>query len=241
MASPVAKQAAYQVQKSPEGASSTERIELAALSLYNEQQMEAFVMVRHYMAALSAAEETRLRRRIRNYLRFRKAVRTFQEEHLADLCQQKCFVSHTSACCGREGIITFFADVVLNVLVSTEKEIDALLAALQSDRGGPNCVYLTSAGCLWRLKPVICEMFLCEEARRHLAQGNGELARWWARLKRQEKYYTWPTRPVLFDMLESLFIEAGYESPLMYFHQSPGLLRLKSRRSSKAAKQSAVR
>jgi hypothetical protein len=29
--------------------------------------------------------------------------------------------------------------------------------------------------------------------------------------------------------LEALFIEAGFDSPLMYLHRSPGLLRLKAR------------
>ena len=40
---------------------------------------------------------------------------------------------------------------------------------------------------------------------------------------------TWPDRPVLFDELEKLFIKEGYDSPLMYCHKSPGLLRLKSK------------
>jgi hypothetical protein len=33
---------------------------------------------------------------------------------------------------------------------------------------------------------------------------------------------------VLFDDLESLFIQAGHDSNLMYFHNSPGLLKVKS-------------
>ena len=49
----------------------------------------------------------------------------------------------------------------------------------------------------------------------------------WESLKRQRKLFTWPDKPVLFDMLESFFIDAGYNSSLMYMHNSPGLLRVK--------------
>jgi hypothetical protein len=50
----------------------------------------------------------------------------------------------------------------------------------------------------------------------------------WKQLRRRKKRYTWPNRPVLFDDLEAYFIRAGYASNLMYFHNSPGLLRVKS-------------
>jgi hypothetical protein len=51
----------------------------------------------------------------------------------------------------------------------------------------------------------------------------------WKGLRRRERRYTWPSRPVLFHKLEEIFIQAGYDSPLMYFHHSPGLLRVKYR------------
>ncbi|MFC1494817.1 hypothetical protein ACFL6W_06030 [Thermodesulfobacteriota bacterium] len=47
-------------------------------------------------------------------------------------------------------------------------------------------------------------------------------------LKEDEKCFTWPDKPVLFDELEALFIKKDFDSPLMYFHKSPGLLRVKS-------------
>ncbi|MGD2030721.1 MAG: hypothetical protein PVG86_12380, partial [Desulfobacterales bacterium] len=49
----------------------------------------------------------------------------------------------------------------------------------------------------------------------------------WNELKQRKKIYTWPDRPVLFDDLERYFMNAGYSSPLMYLHNSPGLLRIK--------------
>lgn len=198
-------------------------------STYNQQQMSAIRMVRTYRAGLAPPRLKALEERIAPYLSFRAAVDRFQKEHFSGICTGKCFTSRTSACCGREGILTFFADVAVNVLLSSMEEVDALLAALEGDRGGPNCVYLRDEGCLWRLKPVVCEMFLCDEARRHVLEGNDALAKQWEGLRRQERLFTLPTQPVLFDDLEDLFIDAGLESPLMYCHLSPGLLRLKAR------------
>jgi hypothetical protein len=185
-------------------------------------------MVRAHLASLSPLRLNDLGRSIEPYLAFRAETARFQEEHCGDLCSQKCFSSRTSACCGREGIFTFFADVVINVLLSTGEEVDSLLSTLNHDRGGPNCVYLDEAGCRWRLKPIVCEMFLCDEAREKVLGGSKDLALRWEDLRQRERLFTRPTQPVLFDDLERLFIEAGFTSPLMYFHFSPGLLRLKA-------------
>ncbi|MBW2174188.1 MAG: hypothetical protein JRF64_06010, partial [Deltaproteobacteria bacterium] len=93
---------------------------------------------------------------------------------------------------------------------------------------GLKCVYLGKMGCLWRIKPIVCEMFLCEHARNSVFDNEPNARKQWKRLRRREKRYTWPNRPVLFDDLEAYFIRAGYSSNLMYFHNSPGLLRVKS-------------
>ena len=185
-------------------------------------------MVRQYLSSLPNSELLWLKQRIKSYLQFRKVVDSFQDEHFADICSEKCFTSRTSACCGREGIITFFADVVINVLLSTSKEIDTLLETLEGDTGGFNCVYLNESGCLWCCKPIVCEMFLCDHAKNLVLADNEVLASQWQGFRRRQRMYTWPTRPVLFDELEVLFLNAGYDSPLMYLHKSPGLLRLKA-------------
>jgi hypothetical protein len=199
------------------------------MSEYNRQQKEALLMVRRHLEGLPLSRRKALREGIEPYLIFREEVARFQEDFFSSLCSQKCFSSRTSACCGREGILTFFADVVINVLLSTGDKVDSLLSTLDRDRGGWNCVYLDDAGCRWRLKPIICEMFLCDEARERVLGGSEDLALRWEDLRQRERLFTRPTQPVLFDELERLFIEAGFESPLMYFHQSPGLLRLKAR------------
>ena len=199
------------------------------MSEYNQQQKEALLMVRQHLSGLSLSKLHRLKRRISSYLGFREAVASFQKTHFTDLCSEKCFTSYTSACCGREGIITFFADVVVNVLLSTQEEIDVLLDILDTDTGGLNCVYLNNTGCLWRAKPIVCEMFLCEHSKNIVLDNNKVLKSQWETLRQRERRYTWPTRPVLFDELEHYFIEAGFDSPLMYLHRSPGLLNLKAR------------
>jgi hypothetical protein len=199
------------------------------MSEYNQQQIEAFMMVRQYLQGLSRSRIGQIKRRIRNYIRFRFDVAEFQALHFSEICTHKCFTSQTSACCGREGIATFFADVVINVLLSSQGEVDAVMQAIFTDRGGFKCVYLTGDGCVWRLKPIVCEMFLCRQAKETVFSTNDALRNRWERLRRRERRYTWPSRPVLFDELEELFIRAGYDSPLMYLHNSPGLLRVKER------------
>ena len=77
------------------------------------------------------------------------------------------------------------------------------------------------------MKPIACEMFLCDEIKKEVFADEAGLGREWEILKKREKDFTKPDRPVLFDDLERFFIERGIVNPLMYFHHSPGLLRLK--------------
>jgi len=144
------------------------------------------------------------------------------------VCTETCYQSLYSACCTREGITTFFADVVINVLISPDEAVDALLQVLGLPNPGLKCVYLGARGCLWRLKPIVCAMFVCEQARKTVFHEEPGALKAWEGLRRRSKRYTWPNRPVLFDGLETYFIEKGYESSLMYCHNSPGLLRLKA-------------
>lgn len=184
-------------------------------------------MVHRHLEAISKKERETLLSRISDYFRFRDAVDAFLGEHFDNICTEKCFQSKVSACCSREGIITFFADVVINVLVSSASEIQALLKVLQKPNTGFKCIYLGGHGCMWRIKPLICEMFLCDHAENEVFIKKPEAKKLWQELKQREKQYRWPDRPVLFDDLEQYFIKAGYSSPLMYLHNSPGLLRVK--------------
>ena len=199
------------------------------MNSYQKEQSDALYMVRRCLATISSTERQKLESDVAGYLSFRKEIGSFLSTHFSGVCTQKCYKSRLSACCTREGIITFFADVVINALISQDREIDLLLKVLKKPNNGFKCIYLGEKGCLWRLKPIVCEMFLCEHAKKEVFSENRQLKHKWDELKQREKLYTWPDRRVVFDTLESYFIEAGYSSPLMYLHNSPGLLRVKRR------------
>lgn len=194
---------------------------------YHEEQLDAILMVAEHLGA----PESRIRRELRDmaagYLSFRSEADDFLSENFSDTCNEKCYRSNLSACCSREGIITFFADVAINLLVSVHEEISALRAVLEKENRGFKCVYLGNKGCLWRVKPVVCEMFLCDTAKNKVFCRKTGLIQEWNTLKKKEKSFTWPDKPVLFDKIESYFKAAGYSSSLMYMHNSPGLLRVK--------------
>lgn len=197
------------------------------MNSYNQEQYDALVMIRRYLARLGKDEKAGLVASLDDYLRFRHSVDDFQKTHFGSICQQACYQSRLSACCSREGIVTFFADVVINALLSTPQEIDRLIAVLQNGDNGPKCVYLGTNGCLWRLKPIVCSLFLCDRAEEEVFRDRLTLRRQWETYREHKKRFTWPDRPVLFDELETIFIEAGHTSPLMYLHNSPGLIRVK--------------
>jgi hypothetical protein len=197
------------------------------MNSYQKEQAEALFMVRTHLASLTAPETNELRRKIADYLAFRHRVDGFLHDHFSDICTQKCYRSNVSACCARESIVTFFGDVVVNVLAAQDHEIEALFVVLERPNHGFKCVYLGDRGCLWRVKPIVCEMFLCRQAKKKVFENFPRAREEWHRLQQHKQRFTWPDRPVLFDDLERYFIEAGYRSPLMYMHNSPGLIRVK--------------
>ena len=170
-----------------------------------------------------------LRADLQPYLDFRAKVDRFLMAHFSQTCSQACYQSQRSACCSREGIITFFADVVINALCCEQKHLDRLKRVLGTPQQGFKCLYLASEGCLWQMKPLICALFLCDSAKKAVFQQNQALAGQWESLGNESRQFKWPDRPVLFDRLEDIAIEAGFSCSLMYFHNSPGLLRIKQR------------
>jgi hypothetical protein len=195
---------------------------------YNRDQWEALLMVQRYLEGLPASELDRLRTSIGPYLKFRSEVSRFQKEFLSEICTQACFTTRQSACCNRDGIAIFFADVAINALLSSGEDLDVLRTTLENDPGGFKCVYLGEKGCLWRVKPIVCEMFLCDRAKETVLGKDKNPSDRWEGFLRDEKQFTWPDKPVLFDDLEELFLQAGLKSSLMYCHLSPGLRRVKA-------------
>jgi hypothetical protein len=199
------------------------------MSAYQKEQLDAAAMVRRYLEALPPSEKQQLKELTADYIRFRKSVRVFLENHFGDVCHEKCYRSRLSACCSRDGIITFLADVAINAMFSTVAEMERLLTVLQKPNNGLKCIYLGPEGCLWKVKPIVCEMFLCDPAQESVFKNNPEAGKKWKDFREAEKSYRWPDRPVLFDTIERIFMDAGHISSLMYLHNSPGLLRVKRR------------
>jgi hypothetical protein len=197
------------------------------MSDYQKEQLRALELVNGYLSGLEAADMNALKRKLADYLRFREDVDAFLSTHFSDVCTESCYQSRVSACCTREGIITFFADVVVNVAMSHEAALQGVFSVLRSPHEGSRCIYLGEKGCLWQVKPLVCEMFLCKKAEDAVLKNNPGLQSEWQTLKNREKTFRWPDQKVLFDDLEQLFLDAGHTSSLMYLHNSPGLLRVK--------------
>ena len=197
------------------------------MTSYQDEQLEALQMVRRYLKCLSPIELKQLKREMADYLDFRREVQSFLSDHFSSVCTLTCFHNRRSACCSREGIITFFADVVINALVSDSELLDQLETVLKVENTGYKCIYLGKNGCLWNIKPIVCEMFLCDVSQKEVFDSTPHLKLKWDNLQACRKGFTWPDKPVLFDDLERRFIDAGHRSTLMYLHNTPGLLRIK--------------
>lgn len=199
------------------------------MNSYHIEHAEAFrIAADERIAGGNTAEDPVLCKAL-EYLRFRESVALFLEENFNETCTRHCFENRLSACCSREGIIAFFADVVINTLVSKPEEISAIQRVLSHPNTGYKCVYLGKKGCMWHIKPIVCEMFLCDRAMEMVFLENDNLKKKWFRLKEAAKRFQWPDQPVLFDWIETEYMARGYDATLMYFHKSPGLLMVKKK------------
>ena len=194
---------------------------------YQKEQLEALQLVRTCLPAIKGSLVESLNTPMTDYLEFRRETDRFLSDYFSGVCSVSCYQNRLSACCSKDGIITFFADVVINALQSDNAELDRIEARLRETNAGFKCIYLAPGGCLWRIKPVVCQMFLCDKAQREVFGGDTLPGTQWEALKERKKDFTWPDKPVLFDRIESIFLDSGISSSLMYFHNSPGLLRVK--------------
>ncbi len=197
------------------------------MTSYREEQRHSQELVIGYLRRAPAAELRQLREMCADYIVFRETLHDFQNRHLSAICNRACFQSDLSACCNKDGIITFFADLVINALFSPPQTLADLVHSLAQARTDMKCIYLGANGCRWHIKPIVCEMFLCDKALEGMAAADPEALPKWQRLETDAKRFRWPDRPVLFDLMEARFLAAGVCSPLMYLHNSPGLMRIK--------------
>jgi len=197
------------------------------MNAYQKEQMDALLQARQQLATLGTNARNKLIQAIQPYLKFRIELERFIDTHMGSLCTQACFESQTSACCSKDGIITFWADVVINACTCDSKDLDALAYAIKAPLYGHRCIYLGADGCLWKTRPLVCAMFVCDQVESEILARRAELHDQWNNYQQQAKAFRWPDKPVLFDRLERVFMDKGCRSPLMYMHTSPGLLRIK--------------
>ncbi len=201
------------------------------LNAYQQEQLKALTQVRKHLMTLTPDAVRRLSSDIEPYLDFRSRLELFTKSHFGNHCTQACFESRTSACCSRDGIITFWADVVVNALCSGNERLDTMVSAINTPLRAEKCIYLGNEGCYWKIRPLVCAMFLCDPIQTNVINTDPDLSIQWDHFVDQAKSFRWPDRPVLFDQLELQFMDLGCRSPLMYINTSPGLLRIKQQRS----------
>jgi len=103
---------------------------------YQKEQAEGLTTVKKHLESLSETEKKKLKGLVADYLTYRKKVGTFLSDHFKQVCTRKCFMSRLSACCSRDGIITFFADMVINTLISDNVQLSSLAAVKRKTRTG---------------------------------------------------------------------------------------------------------
>jgi hypothetical protein len=197
------------------------------VSEYNEEQRRSLDAIVLGLSRMGDGDRKALRERIEPYLAFRAKVDAFQQEFFSELCASSCFHNGRSACCGFESIITFFADLVIAWVLGDEAARAGIYKALESPFRPDRCVYLGPRGCILPLSPVSCALFYCSDAKEEIFLRWPQARALWEDLRQEERGFTWPDRPVLFDWIEARFLSVGVDSRHMYFHKSPGLLLVK--------------
>ena len=194
---------------------------------YQLEQSDALRQVSDGLNAMSCRQIKDLRATIAPYIAFREKVDGFLDAHFSAHCTRACFENQKSACCSKDGIIAFWADVVVNACLSGNPRIDQLFETIAHPHWDNKCIFLKPGGCVWKIRPLVCAMFLCDQVQDRVFSADPHKAEQWNALGKEAKAYRWPEKPVLFDALEKIFLDLGCDSSLMFLNKSPGLLRIK--------------
>jgi hypothetical protein len=194
---------------------------------YQKEQLQAWQVLIQRLKQMPLEEKNAISREIQKYLDFRIQVDVFLNHYFSKYCTTTCYESNRSACCSKDGIVTFWADLVITAIAGEPRHPEQMIASVQRPYYSDKCIYLTPKGCCWHVRPLVCCMFLCDQVQQEVFSTEQKAAEKWAHLCRQARSFRWPDRPVLFDRLERVFITQGCRSSLMYLHNSPGLLRVK--------------
>ena len=106
------------------------------MNTYQTEQLEALTLIRRHLGDLSKARIDRLHARIDDYLAYRRRMAHFLSDHFKNVCTRECFSNRRSACCGKDSIITFFAEVLINALLVTARSARPSRKAASSAQSG---------------------------------------------------------------------------------------------------------
>jgi len=206
------------------------------LNDYQSEQWDALTQVRKALDGLTPVALQEVRLAIEPYLAFRSRVDRFLTDHFSDQCTQSCYENRRSACCSKDGILMFWADVAVNAVCSQPVQLEDVATAIHNPHYPDKCIFLGAQGCRFQVRPLVCAMFLCEQVTAQVFSGAEESRlTQWQDFQQEAKQFRWPDRPVLFDWLETRFMALGCHSSLMHINTSPGLLRIKRRAGLDAA------
>jgi hypothetical protein len=194
---------------------------------YQKEQWDALQQITSALKKMPSEGLDQLRREMQPYLNFRQEVEAFLNAHFSTYCIRSCFENQQSVCCSKDGIITFWADVVINAVLCSDAQLESLFEAIRHPHSPHKCIYLNNQGCCWQLRPLVCAMFLCDGAQQKAFADRPDTQTHWSELNNRARTFRWPDQPVLFDSIEINFMAAGCRSPLMYLNTSPGLLSVK--------------
>ena len=176
---------------------------------YQQEQWDALGQICSKIGSIDSIHSGELFLAIQSYVQFRNQLDNFLTQHFGQVCTRACFESRTSACCSKDGIIAFWADLVINAIHATQKEVDDLSASIQNPLYPHKCIYLGAQGCRWRIRPLGCALFLCDRVQDAVLKPCPDLRKRWEYFLVTGKSFRWPDRPVLFDKLEQVFMAAG--------------------------------
>lgn len=114
---------------------------------YQKEQWDALIQVTAALKKMSSMDLEALRGEMKAYLNFRQEVDAFLKAHFSTYCTQSCFENQQSACCSKDGIITFWADVVINAVFCSDAQLEKLFNAIRHPRSPHKCIYLANQGC----------------------------------------------------------------------------------------------
>ena len=166
---------------------------------YQREQLSAWRQIKQALAQMSTREISAMRKEIEDYLCFRKDVDLFLNKHFNNYCTIHCYQNNRSACCSKDGILIFWADLVIDAISSDTHPIENILKTVQAPVHSDKCIYLSHDGCCWQIRPLVCVMFLCDAVQQAVFAQQPEVGRQWEEFCKRARAFRWPDKSVLFD------------------------------------------